>query len=609
MSITSNTARLMSLAISIESWFKSLPIIKNTSSVRKALDSGFRVRPFVENGLPVVEEWDLELERNEDIATPVVLGGLTELNPSEFVEFAVRMPNHSTKQLEPFSFGSRRYLRSIYDTTSPRVLLKCGRQVEKSTYLGNRLLALTCIQPSFTALYVSPTNQQTKTFSNDRIKEPIETSARLKAWTTDKLAQNVFQKKFINRSQIVLRYAFLNADRVRGIPADMVCIDEIQDIHTDSVPVIEECLSHSAFKFKLYAGTPKSLDNTIESLWAEDSTQNEWVVPCDMCGGGDYRYWNILDESNIGKKSLICDKCGAALNPMHDDSQWASMNPKPRVPNPMAGYRIPQIMVPWVEWDDILSKQLMYTRAKFYNECLGLSYDSGTRPLTRQDILDNCVDSVRLTPDGIRNSIRACGATQNFMGIDWGTGEQTYTLVVVCSYLNGKFQIVYCRRFEGAESEPLVQLEKVYELVKVWKPELIGCDYGGGFDRNDALIRKFGPTRVFKYQYSTISSGKVKWDAGLARFLLNRTEVMSDIFNAIKRKNVFGFPKWEDFDQPFAADMLNIFSEFSEERRMNEYKKSKGVADDTFHSLLLAFMVSTIKVPRPDVIIPQKQKT
>lgn len=122
------------------------------------------------------------------------------------------------------------------------------------------------------------------------------------------------------------------------------------------------------------------------------------------------------------------------------------------------------------------------------------------------------------------------------------------------------------------------------------------------------MIRKFGPTRVFKYQYSTISSGKVRWDAGLARFLLNRTEVMSDIFNGIKRRDIFGFPCWEDFERPYGSDMLNIFSEFSEERRINEYKKSKGVADDTFHALLLAFMVSTIKVPRPDVIVPQKER-
>jgi hypothetical protein len=582
-----------------------MAIIKNSASVRRVLSGGHRLRPYIAEDAPLLEEWDLEPEA-DDPSVKFVGRGLTELCPSDFVEFAVRMPNHESKQLEPFSFGARPYLPPIYDTTTPRVLLKCGRQVEKSTYLGNRLLALTCIQPSFTALYVSPTNQQTKTFSNDRVKEPIETSVRLKAWTTEKLAQNVFQKKFINRSQIVLRYAFLNADRVRGIPADMICIDEIQDIHTDSVPVIEECVSHSAFKFKLYAGTPKSLDNTIEGLWIEESTQNEWVVPCDSCGGGDYRYWNILDEANIGKRGLICDRCGKPIVAMSEGAQWASMNPNPRVPSPLDGYRIPQIMVPWLSWSDILTKQMTYSRAKFHNECLGLSYDSGTRPLTQTDVRENCHDSFALTPDGVRASVARCQGMQVFMGIDWGTGEQTFTVVVVCAYIEGRFQMVYCRRFEGVDTEPLVQLERIDQLVRVWKPEFIGCDYGGGFDRNDALIRKYGPRRVFKYQYSTITGGKIKWDDGLMRFLLNRTEIMSDVFNAIKRRNVFGFPAWSDFQQPFAADMLNIFSEYSEERRTNEYKKSKGVPDDTFHALLFCFVVSTIRTPRPDVIVPQQ---
>ncbi|MEC8306239.1 MAG: phage terminase large subunit family protein [Chlamydiota bacterium] len=582
-----------------------MPIIKNTHSARIALDKNKRVRPYTSTGLPLLEEWDLELERS-DVHTAAVSTVMTEVRPTDFVEFAIRIPNQATKVLEPFSFEQRRYLKPVYDSVSPRILLKCGRQVEKSTYLGNRLLALTCIQPNFTALYVSPTNQQTKTFSNDRIKEPLETSDRLRAWTTDQLAQNVFQKKFINRSQIVLRYAFLNADRVRGIPADMVCIDEIQDVLTDNIPVIEECVSHSSFKYKLYSGTPKSLDNTLESLWVEDSTQNEWVVPCDSCGGGDYRHWNILDEANIGPSHLICDNCGAEIYAMHDDAQWASMNPNPRVPHPMDGYRVPQIMVPWCEWDDILNKQILYSRAKFHNEVLGLSYDSGTRPLTRDDIQSNCTDDITLNRSELNNMILKTRGKVVYLGVDWGTGEQTYTVVVVCSYYNNKFTVMYAQRFEGQLAEPSAQLERIDQIIKQWNVQLIGVDYGGGFDRNDAMIRRYGPRKVFKYQYSTITRGKIVWDPGLSRFLVNRTEVMSDVFNAIRRKNVFGFPRWEDWDKPFAADMLNIFSEYSEERRINEYRKSKGVTDDTFHAIVVAFLVSAIKHPRPDVLIPQK---
>ena len=193
-----------------------------------------------------------------------------------------------------------------------------------------------------------------------------------------------------------------------------------------------------------------------------------------------------------------------------------------------------------------------------------------------------------------------------YMGIDWGTGEQTFTVVVIGVYLNNKFSIVYAQRFEGRLSDPTSQLARIDELIKTWNVQMVGVDYGGGFDRNDAMIRKYGPRKIFKYQYSTITRGKIVWDAGLSRFLVNRTEVMSDIFNAIKRRNVFDFPSWSEWEKPFAADMLNIFSEYSEERRVNEYRKSKGVTDDTFHALTLAFIASNILHPRPDVLIPQK---
>ena len=47
--------------------------------------------------------------------------------------------------------------------------------------------------------------------------------AQAPAFETRKLSDNVFLKKFVNRSQITLRYSYHNADRVRGIPADILC--------------------------------------------------------------------------------------------------------------------------------------------------------------------------------------------------------------------------------------------------------------------------------------------------------------------------------------------------------------------------------------------------
>jgi hypothetical protein len=569
------------------------------------------------------EEWDYEPDPDFDFSGANFEGmkDLVSVLPSEFTEFAVMMPDKENQTYKNYSFAEREYLRQVYDTPSKRTLLKCGRQVEKSTMLGNKLLSYSCIVTALNSLYVSPTNQQSKVFSQDRLKEPIETSAFLKSWTTTKLSDNVFLKKFINRSQITLRYAYMNADRCRGIPSDIVCIDELQDILTDNIPVIEETASHSVINIGgeqhkgglfMYSGTPKSLDNTIEVYWNQYSTQNEWVVPCHnhsiFTGNGKMTkvHWNILTEDNIGLKSLVCDKCGGPINPVDSMAQWAALNPGviEEIPKPYEGYRIPQLMVPWISHQDLLQKQKTYPRDRFYNEVLGLSYDSGTRPLTQQDVIDNCSQYLQLDDTSLEKVRLHFGPSYPiYAGIDWGTGEGSFTVLTLGAYLDGKFQLFYYRRFEGRDSDPNTQMEEIVRTIIKWNVKRVGVDYGGGFWPNDKLTNQFGMLRIAKYQYST-PSDKVRWEDGLKRFLVNRTEVMSDVFNAIKRRDVFRFPNWGQFKNPFGMDFLNIFAEYNEQRRMIEYKKSPGTTDDSFHSTLLCFLVSMLDHPRPDIIAP-----
>jgi hypothetical protein len=574
-----------------------------------------------EGGQPELrEEWDYEpAPPEDDLDDEAAVRKQAELlgvRPSQFVEFAIKVPDKKEQKHIPFAFENRRYLQLPYDTPSKRTLYKCGRQVEKSTLLGNKCLSYCCIINSFTILYVSPTNQQTKTFSQDRLKEPIETSEVLKSWTTTKLSDNVFLKQFINRSKVTLRYAYHNADRTRGIPADMICIDELQDIITDNIPIIEECASHSPFKIFMYSGTPKSYDNAIEHYWTKFSTQNEWVVPCDRHGTpndpGSW-HWNVLSEESIGPDSLICDKCKKQIFPMHERAQWASMNPIVReklgADGAYEGFRIPQLMVPWLDWDEIKVKQQTYPRSQFYNEVLGLSYDSGTRPLTRQDVIDNCKSGLMMSQEGLRALKEALhGGNPVFAGIDWGTGEGSFSVISLGTYFpDGMFTIFYVHRFEGQETEPEIQLDLIEQLIKYWGVNLVGADYGGGFDRNDRLQRKFGRDKIVKYQYSQPGQ-KVRWEPDLHRFLVHRTEVMSDMFNAIKRRNVLRFPDWAHFEEPFAADFLNIFSEYNEQQRQIQYKKSPDATDDTYHSVLMCFLASMLRIPRHDVMNPT-QKT
>lgn len=531
-----------------------------------------------------------------------------EISPSEFTEFAFRMPRQDMNGYAPFSFEGRRHMRSIYDSPSRRILLIAGRQVEKSTLLGNMILCRTCLIPSYRFIYVSPSATQTKVFSMDRIKEPVETSPILKTYTTRMLSQNIMDKQFVNRSKITLRYAFLNADRVRGNPGNGLAIDEIQDILVDNIPVIEQCLSHSPDQLQkyIYSGTPKSLDNTIEKYWAEHSTQNQWVVPCTCVSGEGGRYWNILGERNIGKKGLICDRCGKRISAAHEEAQWAWMQKYDPEKVPFEGFRIHQLMVPWKPWEEVLLQYNQYSRARFYNEVLGISFDSGTRPLTQAQIRVCCRDDIRMNIQQLEEERRRSTDNAVYGGIDWGSGDRAFTVLTLGRYEGMRLRVFYVHRFVGEEAEPETLIKKLIAICKAYHVKVLGCDHGFGFGMNDRLIRVFGPQRVQLFQYAAKAAKKVEWSGKLRRWKVYRTEVMSDVFSAIRR-GVFQFPRWEEFKDPYAQDMLNIFSEENERLGMLQYGHHDGRPDDSFHSLVYMTLASCLVVPRPDIFRPMQE--
>lgn len=536
------------------------------------------------------------------------------LTLSQFTQLAFRMPRTDGGAGHvPFSFVERPHMRRPYDTSAKRILLVCARQVEKSTMLGNRIIAMSCMVPNFRSLYVSPTATQTKTFSDDRLNEPIQTSEVLRAFTSRAMMMNIFEKQFSNWAKIVLRNSYLNADRCRGIPAWQLLIDEFQDILSENVPVIEQCTSHAPEQWKsfVYAGTPKTLDNPIEhyrSGYSKDgkalSTQSEWMVPCDSCGTADsYRYWNILGEANIGKTCLICDRCGARIFPQHPDAQWAH---KVEPENAIAeSYRISQLMVPWKKWDEILLDQSRYPRAQFFNEVLGLSYDHGLRPISMADVQQACVPDLRFLDEANIEKFKHWDSPI-FAGLDHGTGENTYTVLVLGTYIRSRFTIFYAHRFIGPELELELQMKLIIEKLKAFRVLIIGSDYGGGFHQNDRLTRTFGPERVAKFQYAGKAKRKVEYSKNLRRFIVFRSEVMTDILMALKRGKI-GLPCFEEFREPYGQDMCNITAEYNERLRLIQYDNGGNNPDDTFHAILYCFLASMIKEKRPDIIAPLRE--
>ena len=109
--------------------------------------------------------------------------------------------------------------------------------------------------------------------------------------------------RFANDSHVFVRAAYHSADAARGISADLLLVDEFQDVAAGDLPVLQETLSHSSDGRTILTGTPKSIDNHLSSVFNQ-SPANEWTVPCPECSRGV-----ILDEQCLGSGCVICPTC------------------------------------------------------------------------------------------------------------------------------------------------------------------------------------------------------------------------------------------------------------------------------------------------------------
>jgi len=490
---------------------------------------------------------------------------------------------------KPLDLSGRPYLKAIYESPAQRLILKFARQSEKSTSLSAKIVINSVCIPYFNTLFVSPSASQSKDFSNDRLNDFLKSSPYIADNLFDSTCTDrIDQKTLLNGSNVYIRYAFLNADRTRGLSADNVCCDELQDILTSNLSVIEESASHSPrqekgapYKSFIYSGTPKTTNNAIEFYWSR-STQREWANKCSGCG-----HWNLeLGLKNIGKEFLVCSRCQIArLYPAQ--GQWIKTNPG----SDIEGFHLCQLQTSWMDWkSDILFKLNNYPQARFYNEVLGLSYDSGSKPLTTA-LMRACCNPNRT--DWYAHDDPQL-PTPTVAGIDWGlTGEVSFTILTIGAWMPypDKFMILFQKKYEGQLADVNLQLEDIKIICEQYNCQLIGCDWGAGLHNNLKLMDHYGTERVCQFYNSGSQKNRVNWNQERLMFTIGRTTVMTDLFNLIEKRRI-EFPSWNLY-QKFADDFLAINIEYNRDNIMY-YDHSPATPDDAVHSTMYCMLAGEL---------------
>ena len=428
-------------------------------------------------------------------------------------------------------FSGRPYLRAIYEVSDRNLVLRCSRQVEKSTFLGNSIVHAACTRPGVQLLYVCPREEQARRFSRDRLLPVIEQSPLIRRLLLGRNRRKppVMNLEFSNGSRLFLRAAYNSADACRGLSADMLFVDEFQDIAAGHLPVLQETLSHAASGISILVGTPKSVENHLEAYFSQ-STAQEWQVPCQHC-----QQDVVLDERCLGLHAVVCPRCQNQLFP--SCGRWVPRHPDAR----WEGFALNHLMVPWLEYDAILERQRTYDLVKFKNEVLGLSSTTGDHVVTRSELEACCSEHPMVgTPEDIPLPLQG----PLVAGIDWGGGGTSRTVLVIgVMRQDFCFQILRFERFE-AQDDPGYVLEQLAQRCLQFRVQWIAADGGGiGSVQNRLLVGRLGGyPSLYAIYYSLSDHSRSPMESSRSGRSIARAR--SACYSAASKLAPFSFRGW-----------------------------------------------------------------
>lgn len=490
---------------------------------------------------------------------------------------------------KPFRLDDFPFYVPIYKTQYTQTIMMCGRQVAKSTTMVIRAITNSISMPHFKTLYVAPSKKQASVWSASRLDPMIKHSPDVYYnFALGDTIQNRSHKRFSNGSEIRIGYAKDDPDRIRSISADEVDYDEVQDmVLKNIVPVISECMGNSDYGWEFFAGTPKTLDNPIESLWQE-STQDKWIIPCEGCGK-----WSVPDtEKMVGKYGIVCVNCGKYINARH--GQWHSFNKNGK----LKGYHVSQLCLPANSenpdrWKRVLRKfdNPTYTDTKIKNEVLGVSDSTGTRMIGIEH-LRRCEKPYTISyepSNTLFKNIRACVA-----GIDWsGGGSDLYTSRTVIwvwgIMLDGTLKTMYRKIF--ATQNPVQDVREILKILTKYNVKYVVGDAGGGAMANAMIAEEYGESRTAQVQYSMSNTYRMKWNKR-DRYIVDKTTTIDSFMKRILMQEVY-YPKnqcEEAFD--------DILAEFEHITKNGDGKRiwthSPHQPDDALHAQVFGWLASQL---------------
>ena len=431
----------------------------------------------------------------------------------------------------------------------------------------NWLLQKATTNPHTVSVYAAPRMDQVSRFSRDRLRRAIKDSPVLRTLVEkarpEEGKEAISRVPFSNGSLIYLVSAWGEFDALRNIPADFAGVDEIQDLQSEALPVIEEAMSHSKFNEMMLVGTASDEGSDFCKKWLQ-SDQKEW------------------------------DPQAQAWIPKHPELKTYS------------GYHMSQEMASWIitlppdDPNSLQAKRARYSDRRYINEVLGLFYRGRRKPLLAEDI-QACLDRELILME------RLDPPYNSYMGVDWGGGVFSYTVAWIMALDElDRWRLLYVRKFE--QGDPMKEVETISNLINQFNVKQVVADIGYGAVQVSELQKRYA-SRVLGCQYTQRPEiplelrHKDEFGERLVQMTLmaDRSFWMQSGIDLIMKTDVAGkktpmlvIPYGEPLDVEWFFDHFTVLEMEEHESRSGKrvpvFTHPEGEPDDAYHAYIYALI-------------------
>lgn len=488
-------------------------------------------------------------------------------------------------------------------------IVLAGRQISKSMSLSRSETLDMISTPGLQCLYVAPLQQQAQRYSTLYLREAIQScpfavklqSKELEGVLSDsQIMKAVGHQSFANGAGIQLMYAKTSPDRARGIMADRIDFDEVQDQLFDTVPIITQSLKASRYGIRKFTGTAKTLDNTIERLW-QQSSKREWVMRCPHCGYDNVptKDGRIADMPQPDGMHCVNPRCRMKLDVRA--GRWVPFV-KSR-DDSFRGYHVPQVVVPFmvenpVNWSLIWKDIQRLPESLIMQEVFGISESSGSRIIDESHIRkQSTLPSMNVLRHNLDRYV------MRLSGVDWGGAEENSFTVhtVIGIRADGRVDVLYAQRYYAYDPDLMyMDMAKAYNLYNC---SMMAADYGLGFQNNQIMQNRFGIPVVqmnfvrqnMPLQFRTANHGRNE------RWAIDKVQALRAMFLAIKYGRVY-FPPYMEFE-PYTKDLLSPFEHIADTSGISTivYQRDPARPDDFAMALCFVLMLA-VKLAGLDIL-------